>query len=99
MYHMCFNFFRSRVLSTKSDSHVISEFAASVMSPKISQISSMEFVWFRAESSGAATSTASSSDPTSLLEKKCWLRCDSVSDQRVTGEGLLALVEISEEGV
>jgi hypothetical protein len=33
------------------------------------------------------------------LAKNSLLRCDSVSDDRVTGEGSLAIVEISEEGV
>jgi len=42
---------------------------------------------------------ASCSDPTGLLEKNSLLGCDSVSDERVTGEGSLAQVEISEEGV
>jgi len=42
---------------------------------------------------------ASCSDPTGLLATKSLLRCLSVSDDRVTGEGSLAIVEISEEGV
>jgi len=42
---------------------------------------------------------ASCCDPTSLLEKNSLPRCDSVSDERVTGEGSLAIVEISEERV
>jgi len=50
-------------------------------------------------SSQAAISTASCSDLTGLLAKNSLLRCDSVSDDRVTGEGSLAIVEISEEGV
>jgi hypothetical protein len=33
------------------------------------------------------------------LAKNSLLRCDSASDDRVTGEGLLAMVEISQEGV
>jgi len=44
-------------------------------------------------------STASCRDPTGLLEKNSVLRCDSVCDERDTGEGSLAIVEISEEGV
>jgi hypothetical protein len=39
------------------------------------------------------------SDPTDLLAQNCLLRCDCVCDDRVTGEGSLAIVEISEEGV
>jgi hypothetical protein len=46
-----------------------------------------------------AISTASCSDPTGLLAKNSLLRCDSVSDDSVTGEGSLAIVEVSEEGV
>jgi len=39
---------------------------------------------------------ASFSDPTGLLTKNALLRCDTVSDDRVTGEELLAIVEISQ---
>ena len=46
-----------------------------------------------------ANSMASCSNPTGLLEKNTLLRCDSVSDEQVTGEGSLAIVEISGEGV
>jgi hypothetical protein len=59
----------------------------------------MKFAWFQGASSRAAISTASCSDPTGLLAKNSLLWCDSVSDYRVTGEGSLAMVEISEEGV
>ena len=59
----------------------------------------MKFAWLWGASSRAAISTASCSDPTGLLAKNSLLRCDSVSDDRVTGEGSLAIVEISEEGV
>jgi len=38
-------------------------------------------------------------NPTGLLAKNSVLRCDSVSDDRDTGEGSLAIVVISEEGV
>jgi hypothetical protein len=38
---------------------------------------------------------ASHSNPTVLLEKKSLLICDSVADERYTGEGLLAMGEIS----
>jgi len=41
----------------------------------------------------------SSSNPAWLLARNSLLRCNSVSEYRVTGEGLLAIVEISEEGV
>jgi len=46
-----------------------------------------------------AISTAFCYHPTGPLEKNSLLRCDSVSDKRVTGEGSLAIVKISEEGV
>ena len=41
--------------------------------------------------------TASCSDPTVLLEKMSLLSCDSAADVRDTGEGSLAMVEISGE--
>jgi len=59
----------------------------------------MKFAWFWGASSRTAISTASCSDPRGLLAKNSLLRCDNVSDDRVTGEGSLAIVEISEEGV
>jgi len=59
----------------------------------------MKFAWLWGASSRAAISTASCSDPTGLLAKNSLLRCDSVSDDRVTGDGSLAIVEISEGGV
>jgi len=59
----------------------------------------MRFAWFRWVTSQEGISTASCSDPTGLLEYNSLLRCDSVSDERVTGEGLLAIVKISEEKV
>ena len=59
----------------------------------------MKFAWLWGASSRAAISTASCSDPKGLLAKNSLLRCDSVSDDRVTGEGSLAIIEISEEGV
>jgi len=62
-------------------------------------MSSKKLAWFWGESSRAAISMASCSDPTGLLEKNSLLRCDSVSDEGVPGEGSLAIVEISEEGV
>jgi len=46
-----------------------------------------------------AISMASCSDLLGLLEKNSLLRCDSVSDKMVTGEGLLVVLEISEKGV
>jgi len=36
---------------------------------------------------------------TGQLEKKYLLRCDGVSDERDTGDGLQVIVESSEEGV
>jgi len=59
----------------------------------------MKFASLWGASSPAAISTASCSNQAGLLEKNSLLKCDSVSDERVTGERLLALVEISEEGV
>jgi len=50
-------------------------------------------------STRAAISTGSCSDPTGQLAKNSLLRCDSFSDDSVTGEGSLTIVEISEEGV
>ena len=41
--------------------------------------------------------TASCSDLTGLLETKSLLSCDIASNERVTGEGLLVIVEISEK--
>jgi hypothetical protein len=40
-------------------------------------------------SSRAAISTASGHDPAGLMGKVSRVRCDSVSDDRVTGEGSL----------
>ena len=59
----------------------------------------MKFGWFWAECCQQAISTASHSDPTGPLHKSTLLRCESGSDERVTGKGSLAIVEISEEGV
>jgi len=59
----------------------------------------MKYAWFWGESSRAAISTASCSDPTGVLEKNSQVGCDSLSDERVAGEGWLAIVELSEEGV
>jgi len=59
----------------------------------------MKFAWLWGASSWAAISTATCSDPTGLLAKNSLLRCDSVSDDRITGEESLAIVEISEKGV
>lgn len=69
------------------------------MLPKGIQISSMNCGCFRGESSGAVIYTASCSDPTGLLERNSQLRCGIASDRRVTGEGSLAIVEMSGEGV
>jgi hypothetical protein len=46
-----------------------------------------------------AISIASCSDPTGLLAKNSRLRCDSISDDKVTREGSLGRVEISEKEV
>lgn len=43
--------------------------------------------------------TASCSHLTGLLAKISLLRCDSVSDNKVTGQGSLAIVQKSQEGV
>jgi len=59
----------------------------------------MKFAWLLRASSQAAISKASCSDPTGLLEKNLLLRCHSVSDESVTREGSVAIVDISEEGV
>jgi len=48
-------------------------------------------------SSQAPISTASCSDPTGLFDQKSLLSCDSVADERGTGEGSLGMIEICEE--
>ena len=42
---------------------------------------------------------ASCSDLTGLSAKNSFVRCDSISNDRGSGEGSLAIVEISEKGV
>jgi len=56
-------------------------------------------IWFWEESSQAAISTAFCSNLTGLLENNVLLGCDSVSDERDSGERSLAIVVIFEEGV
>lgn len=60
---------------------------------------SMKFAWFRGVSSQAEISMASCSEPSCLLEKKSQLRYHSIFNARVTREGLLAILAISEEEI
>ena len=83
----------------KSDSQATRPVAESVMRTNISEIMSMIFAWFWGESSQAEISMACCSEPTCLLEKKSLLRYHSIFKQRVTREGFLAILELSEEEV
>jgi len=59
----------------------------------------MKFTWLWWARCQAATFMASCSDLTGLSAKNSFVRCDSISNDRGSGEGSLAIVEISEKGV
>jgi hypothetical protein len=64
-----------------------------------SEILNIIFAWFWGESYPAGISMASRRDETGLLEKKYPVKCNSVSDEMVTGKGSLVIVASSKQGV
>jgi len=57
----------------------------------------MKFPWHWRENALATTFMASRCDPSGLLRKNSLVRCDGVSNERVTSERSLAIVLIAEQ--